>query len=57
MSKVSIAIITPSLGFGGAERVSAQVSEFLENEGFDVTVLQPTQTIRTSMADHTRIWE
>lgn len=38
MSKVSIAIITPSLGFGGSERVSAQVSLLLENEGFDVTV-------------------
>jgi len=38
MSKVSIAIITPSLGFGGAERVSAQVSEFLEKEGHHVSV-------------------
>ncbi len=38
MSKISIAIITPSLGFGGSERVSAQVSLLLENEGFDVTV-------------------
>lgn len=38
MSKVSIAIITPSLGLGGAERVSAQVSEFLEKEGYQVSV-------------------
>lgn len=38
MSKVSIAIITPSLGNGGAERVSSQVSIFLSNLGYDVTV-------------------
>lgn len=38
MSKVSIAIITPSLGFGGSERVSAQVSTFFENEGHRVCV-------------------
>lgn len=38
MSKVSIAIITPSLGFGGSERVSAQVSVFLEKEGHQVSV-------------------
>ena len=38
MSKVSIAIITPSLGFGGSERVSAQVSTFFENEGHQVSV-------------------
>lgn len=38
MSKVSIAIITPSLGFGGSERVSAQVSKFFENEGHQVSV-------------------
>lgn len=38
MSKVSIAIITPSLGFGGSERVSAQVSVFLEKEGHQVSI-------------------
>lgn len=39
MSKVRIAIITPSLGNGGAERVSSLVSIFLSNIGYDVTVL------------------
>ena len=38
MSKVSIAIITPSLGSGGAERVSSLVSIFLSDLGYGVTI-------------------
>ena len=38
MSKVSIAIITPSLGSGGAERVSSLVSVFLSDLSYDVTI-------------------
>jgi N-acetylgalactosamine-N,N'-diacetylbacillosaminyl-diphospho-undecaprenol 4-alpha-N-acetylgalactosaminyltransferase len=36
--KVSVAIITPSLGNGGAERVSSLVSVFLTDLGYDVTL-------------------
>lgn len=38
MSKVSIAIITPSLGNGGTERVSSLLSIFLTDLGYDVTI-------------------
>ena len=38
MSKISIAIITPSLGYCGAERVSSLVSVFLTDLGYDVTL-------------------
>lgn len=39
MSKVSIAIITPSLGNGGAERVSAYLTVMLDHLGYNVTVI------------------
>ncbi len=38
MSKVSIAIITPSLGNGGAERVSSLISIFMSDLGYAVTI-------------------
>lgn len=38
MSKVSIAIITPSLGNGGAERVASVVSILLSDLGYDVAI-------------------
>lgn len=39
MSKVSIAIITPSLGNGGAERVSAYLTLMLDQLNYDITVI------------------
>lgn len=38
VSQIKIAIITPSLGNGGAERVAALVSIFLSEFGYDVTL-------------------